>query len=54
MAVSAHLRPQTPEPLPHETEVQDVDIEADPHADLPRGLVLLAGPESQMILEIRV
>ncbi len=61
----AHPRSQTPESRPHETAVQDDHTEADPLADLHRGLVLFSGPErcilshpdsppSQTILEIRL
>ncbi len=61
----AHPRSQTPESRPHETAVQDDHAEADPLADLHRGLVLFSGPErcilshpdsppSQTILEIRL
>ncbi len=61
----AHPRSQTPESRPHETTVQDDHAEADPLADLHRGLVLFSGPErrilshpdsppSQTILEIRL
>ncbi len=61
----AHPRSQTPESRPHETAVQDDHAEADPFADLHRGLVLFSGPErrilshpdsppSQTILEIRL
>ncbi len=61
----AHPRSQTPESRPHEMAVQDDHAEADPLADLHRGLVLFSGPErrilshpdsppSQTILEIRL
>ncbi len=58
----AHPRSQTPESRPHETAIQDDHTEADPLADLHRGLVLFSGPErcilshpsSQTILEIRL
>ncbi len=61
----AHPRSQTPESRPHETAVQDDHAEADPLADLHRGLVLFSGPErrilshpdsppSQTIFEIRL
>ncbi len=61
----AHPRSQTPESRPHETAFQDDHAEADPLADLHRGLVLFSGPErcilshpdsppSQTILEIRL
>lgn len=54
-----------PEPRPHETAVQDDYIEADPLANMPRGLVLFSrserhvlsypdSPPSQTILEIRL
>ncbi len=41
----AHPRSQMPESRPHETAVQDDHAEADPLADLHRGLVLFSGPE---------
>ncbi len=61
----AHPRSHTPESRPHEMAVQDDHAEADPLADLHRGLVLFSGPErcilshpdsppSQTILEIRL
>ncbi len=65
MAPPAHPRSQTPESRLHETAVQDDHTEADPLADLHRGLVLFLwtwrwhtfhpdSPPSQTILEIRL
>ncbi len=45
----AHPRSQTPESRPHETAVQDDHAEADPLADLHRGLVLFSGPERRIL-----
>ncbi len=39
----------TPESRPHETAVQDDHAEADPLADLHRGLVLFSGPERRIL-----
>ncbi len=60
-----HSWSQTSESNPYETAVQDDYIEADPLANMPRGLVLFAGserhllshpnsPPPQAVLEIRL
>ncbi len=60
-----YSRSQTPESRPDEKVVQDDHFETDPLANMPRGLVYVAGserrilshpksPPSQTILEIRI
>jgi len=48
-SVKLRPQPQDPESRINEMGIQDVEIEADPHAGLPRGLVLICESERYLL-----